>query len=190
MEGELKKISVKCVCLMADSSRRATRWRKAARSLGFRVSAQACYSLANLIIYFELWQRKEENRCASGAKTLEIFRQTMDLFFRAVTPARLIELGRKLKKEKDKTLGHEIKRWLQNPLSLLGLETKRCIFASGFSVLKLWDDNHRTKTRATKPTKRISTDLSPPKHPFFYVHETHFLPVFSLLLLSLHCVCR
>ena len=30
----------------------------------------------------------------------------------------------------------------------------------------------------------------PPKHPFFYVHETHFLPVFSLLLLSLHCVCR
>jgi len=96
----------------------------------------------------------------------------------------------KLKKEKDKTLGHEIKRWLQNPLSLLGLETKRCIFASGFSVLKLWDDNHRTKTRATKPTKRISTDLSPPKHPFFYVHETHFLPVFSLLLLSLHCVCR
>ena len=73
MEGELKKISVQCVRLMADSSRRATRWRKAARSLGFRVSAQACYSLANLIIYFELWQRKEENRCASGAKTLEIF---------------------------------------------------------------------------------------------------------------------
>ena len=26
--------------------------------------------MANLIIYFELWQRKEENRCASGAKTL------------------------------------------------------------------------------------------------------------------------
>ena len=80
MEGELKKISVKCVCLMADSSRRATRWRKAARSLGFRVSAQACYSLANLIIYFELWQRKEENRCASGAKTLEIFRKTLEIF--------------------------------------------------------------------------------------------------------------
>ena len=80
MEGELKKISVKCVCLMADSSRRATRWRKAARYLGFRVSAQACYSLANLIIYFELWQRKEENRCASGAKTLEIFRKTLEIF--------------------------------------------------------------------------------------------------------------
>ena len=82
--------------------------------------------MANLIIYFELWQRKEENRCASGAKTLEIFWktleifwktleifrktleifwETMDLFFRAVTPARLIELGRNLKKEKDKTSG-------------------------------------------------------------------------------------
>ena len=100
----------------------------------------------------------------------------MDLFFRAVTPARLIELGRNLKKEKDKTLGREIKRWLQNPLSLLGLETKRCIFASGFSVLKLWDDNHRTKTRATKPTKRISTDLSPLSiHSFMSMKHIFFL---------------
>ena len=36
--------------------------------------------MANLIIYFELWQRKEENRCASGAKTLEIFRKTLEIF--------------------------------------------------------------------------------------------------------------
>ena len=45
------------------------------------------YLMANLMIYFELWQRKEKNRCASGAKTLEIFkisseffRKTMDFF--------------------------------------------------------------------------------------------------------------
>ena len=36
--------------------------------------------MANLIIYFELWQRKEENRCASGAKTLEIFWKTLEVF--------------------------------------------------------------------------------------------------------------
>ena len=45
------------------------------------------YLMANLMIYFELWQRKEKNRCASGAKTLEVFkisseflRKTMDFF--------------------------------------------------------------------------------------------------------------
>ena len=37
--------------------------------------------MANLIIYFELWQRKEENRCASEAKTLEIFRKTLEIFW-------------------------------------------------------------------------------------------------------------
>ena len=43
-------------------------------------------------------------------------------------------------------------------------------------MLKLWDDNHRTKTRATKPTKRISTDLSPLSiHSFMSMKHIFFL---------------
>ena len=86
MEGELKKISVKCVCLLTNSARRVPRWRKAARYWAF-AWAHVRVPMANLMIYFELWQRKEKNRCASGAKTLEIFkisseffRKTMDFF--------------------------------------------------------------------------------------------------------------
>lgn len=36
--------------------------------------------MANLMIYFELWQRKEKNRCASGAKTWEIFKISSEFF--------------------------------------------------------------------------------------------------------------
>lgn len=38
------------------------------------------YLMANLMIYFELWQRKEKNRCASGAKTWEIFKISSEFF--------------------------------------------------------------------------------------------------------------
>lgn len=38
------------------------------------------YLMANLMIYFELWQRKKKNRCVSGAKTLEIFKISSEFF--------------------------------------------------------------------------------------------------------------
>ena len=38
------------------------------------------YLMANLMIYFELWQRKEKNHCASGAKTWEIFKISSEFF--------------------------------------------------------------------------------------------------------------
>ena len=73
MEGELKKISVKCVCLMSRQLTEGNTLAEGSPIFGLSRGRAGVLLMANLIIYFELWQRKEENRCASGAKTLEIF---------------------------------------------------------------------------------------------------------------------
>ena len=48
--------------------------------IGLSRERMCVYLMANLMIYFELWQRKEKNRCASGAKTLEIFKISSEFF--------------------------------------------------------------------------------------------------------------